>query len=152
KDPDLMPPIPGLADKKNCREWEPGVPIDLKRIRDKDQRYWDLYRGTPKAFLMLRTGQQIWNNRFGNLTAVRFPMTASASSPPARPGADRSREVPTGAIESRLKQAINPATLGLFFLPVREQALTASSQSLDFGQLFLAFSLFLIVAALLLTA
>src|SRR5207237_1954646 len=42
-DPALMPEIPGLSDKKNCRDWEPGVPIDLKRIRDKDQAYWDAY-------------------------------------------------------------------------------------------------------------
>ena len=56
------------------------------------------------------------------------------------------------AIEGPLRQAINPASLGLFFVPVREQALAASSQSLDFGQLFLGFSLFLIVAAILLTA
>ena len=134
-DPDLMPPIPGLADKKDCRDWEPGVPIDLKKIRDKDQKYWSLYKGTPKAFITLEAGQKIWNNRFGDLTAVRFPLA----------GASRT------AIESRLKQAINPASLGLFFIPARDQALAASSPSFDFGQLFLGFSLFLIVAAILLT-
>src|SRR5262249_28583983 len=72
-DPALMPDIPGLTDKKNCRDWEPGVPIDLKKIRDKDQGYWDKYRGAPKAFITLAAGQRIWNNRFGNLTAVRYP-------------------------------------------------------------------------------
>src|SRR5205085_1268906 len=130
-DPDLMPPIPGLADKKDCRDWEPGVPIDLKKIRDKDQSYWSHYRGTPKAFLMLEAGQKIWNNRFGDLTAIRFPLQGDSRA----------------AIESHLRQAINPASLGLFFTPAREQALAASSPSFDFGQLFLGFSLFLIVAA-----
>jgi hypothetical protein len=38
------------------------------------------------------------------------------------------------------------------FTPVREQALGASAASVDFGMLFLGFSIFLIVAALLLTA
>src|SRR5262249_38458460 len=112
------------------------VPIDLNRIRDRDQRYWSLYRGTPKAFLTLRAGQRIWSNRFGDLTAVRFPLAGQSRA----------------AIESRLRQAINPASVGLFFVPAREQALAASSQSLDFGQLFLGFSFFLIVAAILLTA
>jgi ABC-type antimicrobial peptide transport system permease subunit len=134
RDPGLMPPIPGLADKKDCREWEPGVPIDLQKIRDKDQAYWAAYRGTPKAFLTLRAGQRIWDNRFGNLTAVRYP------------GAARME------VQSQLRQAINPAAMGLFFLSVRESALLASGASMDFGQLFLGFSLFLIVAALLLTA
>ena len=136
-DRDLMPDIPGLSDKKNCREWEPGIPVDLKKLRDKDQAYWDAYRGTPKAFITLRAGQRIWNNRFGNLTAVRY------SSGGVNGAAN---------VEACLRQALNPASQGLFFSPVRERALAASSDSLDFGQLFLGFSFFLIIAALLLTA
>jgi ABC-type antimicrobial peptide transport system permease subunit len=135
-DPDLMPNIPGLSDKKDCREWEPGVPVDLDRIRDKDQAYWDAYRGTPKAFLTLRTGQSIWSNRFGDLTAVRYPSAVPGEFP---------------RIAACVRQALNPASLGLFFIPLRERALAASTPSLDFGQLFLAFSFFLIIAALLLT-
>jgi putative ABC transport system permease protein len=135
-DPELMPTFPGLAGKKDCRDWEPGVPIDLSRIRDKDEQYWDTYRGVPKAFITLRAGQRIWNNRFGNLTAVRYPLGKHS---PAE-------------IEARIRQALNPASLGLFFVPVREQALSASQQGLDFGQLFLGFSFFLIAAALLLAA
>ncbi len=137
RDPALMPDIPGLSDKKDCRDWEPGVPVDLDRIRDKDQKYWDVYRGTPKVFLTLAAGQRIWNNRFGDLTAVRY-----ASPTP------ESRKV----VETCLRQALNPASQGLFFMPIRERAARASAESLDFGQLFLGFSLFLIVAALLLAA
>jgi ABC-type antimicrobial peptide transport system permease subunit len=136
-DPDLMPNIPGLADKKDCREWEPGVPIDLNKLRDKDQDYWSRYRGTPKAFIKLSRGQIMWDNRFGNLTAVRYPIAG---------------EHTRSQIEATLRQTINPAALGLFFTSTRQQAMAASSQSLDFGQLFLGFSFFLIVAALLLTA
>lgn len=135
-DRDFMPNIPGLTDKKNCRDWEPGVPIDLKKIRDKDQEYWTKYRGAPKAFISLAAGRKIWNNRFGDLTAVRYP---------------------TGAVDiagtgACIRQALSPGSLGLFFAPVRERALAASSNSMDFGQLFLGFSFFLIIAALLLTA
>ncbi len=135
-DPSLMPNIPGLTDKKNCRDWEPGVPIDLNRIRDKDQRYWDQYRGAPKAFISLAAGRKIWNNRFGSLTAVRFPGAGATKA----------------GVEACLRQALSPGSLGLFFSPVRERALAAGSNSMDFGQLFLGFSFFLIVAALLLTA
>lgn len=135
-DPDLMPPFPGVADAENCRDWEPGVPVDLKRIRDKDEAYWDQYRGTPKAFVTLAAGQAMWHNRFGNLTALRYPLGVQ----------------PAAAIDACIRQALKPASLGLFFVPVREQALAASSQALDFGQLFLGFSFFLIVAALLLMA
>lgn len=136
-DPALMPDIPGLSDKKDCRDWEPGVPIDLEKIRDKDQSYWSAHRGTPKGFITLAAGQRIWQNRFGDLTAVRY----AAAGPDARQ-----------KVSASLRQAVNPGTLGVFFTPVRQQAAAASSQSMDFGQLFLGLSLFLIVAALLLTA
>ncbi len=135
-DADLMPPIPGLSDKKNCREWEPGVPVKLERLRDKDQDYWAKHRGTPKAFITLRAGQRLWNNRFGNLTAVRYSADGVSKE----------------SVELCLKQALNPALIGLFFSPVRAQALAAAGSGMDFGLLFIGFSMFLIAAALLLTA
>ncbi|MHC4568115.1 MAG: hypothetical protein ACYTE3_20425, partial [Planctomycetota bacterium] len=73
-DPELMPDFPGLADADNCRDWEPGIEIDLDKIREKDETYWDDYRGTPKAFITLAAGQAMWANRYGNLTAIRYAL------------------------------------------------------------------------------
>ena len=56
------------------------------------------------------------------------------------------------AVRKSLREKLDPASLGLAFQPVRAQALAASSQSQDFGQLFLGFSFFLIFAALILVA
>ncbi len=126
KDESWTPSFPGLADADNCRDWEPGIPIHLDRIRPKDEEYWKRYRDTPKAFVSLAAGQKLWANRFGNLTAVRFPATVN--------------------VEEKLK--LEPPA----FAPVRALALRASEESQDFGQLFIGFSFFLIVAALLLTA
>ena len=47
---------------------------------------------------------------------------------------------------------MQPEDIGLRFEPVRAQALKAAAQAQDFGQLFLGFSIFLVVAALLLMA
>jgi ABC-type antimicrobial peptide transport system permease subunit len=135
-DKNLMPFIPGLSDKKNCRDWEPGIPIDLTLIRNKDQAYWDKYQGTPKAYISLKSGQSLWDNRFGNLTSVRYPYGMKT----------------TEGVEACIQQALNPASLGVFFLPVKEGGLQASTNALDFGLLFIGFSLFLIVSSLLLTA
>jgi ABC-type antimicrobial peptide transport system permease subunit len=132
-DPDLMPDFPGLAEVKSCRDWKPGIPLDLKKIRDKDQKYWEEYRGTPKAFVTLAAGQKMWANRWGDLTALRFY------------GMGRARDAET------LLMKMEPASLGLYFQPVREQALAASGQAIDFGQLFLGLSIFLVAAALILT-
>ena len=45
---------------------------------------------------------------------------------------------------------IDPASLGLYFQPVRTHGIRASDEGTDFGQLFLGFSIFLIAAALVL--
>jgi ABC-type antimicrobial peptide transport system permease subunit len=132
----LMPDFPGLAQAENCRDWDAGFPIDLNRIRPKDQKYWEDHRGTPKAFISLAAGQTLWTNRFGSLTAVRY------SAPPAS----------VASVEASLRERLDPAAVGLAFQPARAQALQASTQGQDFGQLFLGFSFFLIFAALLLMA
>ncbi len=133
-DRDLLPNFPGLADQENCRDWNPGMPIDLGAIRDKDEEYWDDYRGTPKAFVTLQAARRMWANRFGDLTAVRF------------------REKSPEEVEKGLTAALEPEDLGLTFRGVRKEGLLASSQSVNFAELFLGLSFFVIVAALLLTS
>ena len=132
-DRDLMPDFPGLSGEQNCRDWHPGIPIDLDKIRKKDEEYWDNYQGTPKAFVTINAAQRMWRNRFGDLTAVRFV------------GLEK-RE-----IEKKLVGELDPASFGFVFREVREEGLRASVESVDFGQLFLGLSFFIIVAALLLT-
>jgi putative ABC transport system permease protein len=132
----LMPEFPGLAKAESSRDWDAGFPIQLNRIRDKDEKYWHDHRGTPKAFVTLAAGRRIWANRFGDCTALRFPRD----------------ELPLETVRARIREALDPASVGLSFQPVREQALAASSNATDFGQLFIGFSFFLISAALLLMA
>jgi putative ABC transport system permease protein len=131
----LMPPFHGLAEVDNCRDWNPGIPIDLDRIRPKDQEYWDRFRGTPKAFVTLGAAQQMWMNRFGRLTAIRFTDSPHTEA----------------ELAGRIMDRLDPAALGLLFEPVLQQGLEAGRGAVDFGQLFLGLSIFLIIAALLLT-
>jgi len=133
-DENLLPDFPGIADEENCRDWEPGIPVDLDRIRDKDEEYWDDYRGTPKAFVTLDAARDMWSNRFGDATAVRFTGITQAE------------------IEQHLTESINPASLGFVFRNVQSEGLQASSQSVSFSELFLGLSFFIIIAALLLTS
>jgi putative ABC transport system permease protein len=133
-DPDLMPDFPGLADVDNCRDWDSSIPIDLDKIRQKDEEYWDKYRGAPKAFITLQAGRKMWANRYGNLTGVRYPMGA-ISAP---------------NLAENLLKTVNPASIGLFFQPVRQSGIKAGGGSTDFGSLFLGLSMFLIIAALIL--
>jgi len=133
-DPNLMPDFPGLADAENCRDWDPGIAIDLDKIRQRDEDYWQEYRGTPKAFVALKAGQKMWANRYGNLTAVRYPLSSGSEE----------------NIAGRLLKKVDPASVGLFFQSVRARGIKAGDQGTDFGQLFLGLSMFLIIAALIL--
>jgi ABC-type antimicrobial peptide transport system permease subunit len=136
----LMPEFPGLAKAESTHDWDAGFPL-VYPIRDKDEAYWKTYRGTPKAFVTLAAGQAMWTNRFGALTAVRYEVPTSTLAMTCRE-----------AVYRNLLANLQPEELGLRFEPVRAQALKAADQAQDFGQLFLGFSIFLVVAALLLMA
>lgn len=132
----LMPDFPGIAKAEKTENWDAGFAIDMQKIRPKDEQYWKQYRGTPKAFVTLAAGQRMWGNRFGDVTAIRFSTSQTSE----------------GSIEKDLASGLDPAAIGLTFQPVRERALAASGEAEDFGGLFIGFSFFLIVAALILLA
>ena len=135
-DKDLMPNLPGMSDAGHCREWEAGVPIRLGSIRDKDEAYWNQYKGTPKAFISLNKAHQLWANRFGNYTAIRINENFFSEK--------EVREV--------FAASVKPENLGIMVTSVRENGLKAARNGVDFSQLFLGLSFFLLVAALILTA
>ncbi len=134
-DPDLTPEFPGITDKLSIAEWDPPFPYDNKRVKPRDDRYWREYRTTPKAYVTLKRGQELWGSRFGKLTSVRLA--------PADEGQ-------AAAFAGKLLEHLNPEDGGLVFDPVRPRALQASAGGNDFGGLFLGFSFFLIASALLL--
>lgn len=133
-DRSLMPEFPGIAKAEKTENWDAGFALDMKRIRPKDEQYWKDHRGTPKAFVALKTGESLWGSRFGADTAVRFPAGVSEA-----------------AAQAAILGRIDPAQLGLAFLPVRELGVAAVAQAEDFGGLFLGFSFFLMAAAVVLT-
>ncbi len=134
-----MPDFPNVPDGDSFGKWKPGFDFDATRIRKKDEEYWKKYRGTPKAFVTLKTGQELWGNRWGNLTSIRYP---------AGPG--ESGRVTREQVE-RIAAFIDPAALGFRTVNLREQALAATNAPVDFGELFVYFSFFLIAAAAVLT-
>lgn len=137
----LMPEFPGLAKAESTRDWDAGFEL-VHTIRDEDEAYWKQWRGTPKAFVSLRTGQRLWANRFGDLTAVRW-------IPDDGVGAPTVVEALTRDLNQRL---LKPGDVGLVWRSMSGAAQRGATGGQDFGGLFLGFSFFLIVSALLLTA
>jgi ABC-type antimicrobial peptide transport system permease subunit len=130
------PEFPGVSDVDNCRDWEPGIPMDMKAIRDKDEKYWDDYKGTPKGFISLAAGQKLWKNRFGAHTAIRFPDS----------GQDEA------ALKQEIVSKLQLSDIGLVVRNFKADADAAAKGSVDFGGLFIGLSLFLIAAALIFAA
>lgn len=135
-DGDLMPHLPGLSDAGHCREWEAGVPIELDKIRQKDEDYWEKYKGIPKAFISPVLAQKIWANRFGNYTAIRVPSDVFSDEDFGR----------------LFSMNIEPADIGFAVQSVREDGLQAARGGVDFSELFLGLSFFLLIAAIILSA
>ena len=135
-DPTRVPYLPGLSDAGHCREWEAGVPIDLDAIRDKDKKYWNDYKGTPKAFVSHSKALEMWSNRFGNNTAVRFPAKSFNKE----------------KYNQLFANEINPSDLGISVEPIREQGLYAAQNGTDFSGLFIGMSFFILIASIVLTS
>jgi hypothetical protein len=74
----LAPDIPGITQANSMSSWDPPFPLDLSRIRPKDEEYWNLHRATPKAFISLAKGQELWASRYGKLTGVRISLSGPA--------------------------------------------------------------------------
>lgn len=139
-DRELVPEYPGITESEDMAEWDPPFPIDLDRVRKEDEDYWHQYRATPKAFIQLSTAQNLWQTRFGKLTSIRVES----------PGNQLTTETVNNYSEN-LRKALDPALIGFQVVPVRDQGQAASRGATDFGEYFLYFSFFLVVAALMLT-
>lgn len=126
-DQTLTPEYPGISDAADMTSWDPPFPVDLKRVRPKDEDYWDRYRAAPKAVISIADGQRMWGSRYGNVSSFRLSDGAAVSA-----------------------QAIGPAAAGFSARHVRNEAAAAAQGTTDFGEYFLYFSFFLVVSALLL--
>jgi len=170
-DKELIPNLPGMTDAGNCRDWNTGVPIDLKKIRKKDEDYWKQWKGTPKAFIAISKGIELWQNRFGTYTAVRIAAilnkTKQSSIIQKQTKNPTSRETTEALLQSStiqshaynptlnetttvLKQFIDPVALGFSIDPVRENGTKAAQNGVDFSQLFSGLSFFILVAGIVL--
>lgn len=123
----LAPLVEGFTDEAAIADWNPPFPFDAKRIRKKDEDYWDRYRAAPKAIVPLEIGRKLWGGRFGTVTTFLR------------------REAPSAG-------DLTPQLYGMNLLPVKAMGLAASAGTTPFSVLFLSFSFFIIASALMLVA
>src|SRR5262249_47567023 len=108
--------------------------------------YWKEFRTTPKAYINLAKGKQLWASRFGELTSVRLALPGSLDS-----SANEKFEAAARRYRAALQKRLGPAGGGVVVSArARQRPLQAGRGGRRFGWLFVGFSSFLIVSALLL--
>lgn len=146
-DQDLTPYVEGMTDVESFEDVDQPFEMDMDRLTERDSDYWDLRRATPKAFVSLENAEELWKSRYGRYTSIRIGPGA---------GADRFDETQLADVTDRLSfeisRQLNPPELGLKFRPVLAEGLAAAAGANDFTMLFIGFSFFLILSAIILAS
>jgi ABC-type lipoprotein release transport system permease subunit len=140
-DRELTPEYPGISGTESLSDWDPPFPLDLALVRPQDEDYWKQFRTTPKAFIPLARGQELWQTRYGKLTSLRLYPEKENALDAARAGFERT-----------LRGRVDPLAANFSLYAARAEGLRASRGATDFGEYFLYFSFFLVVSALMLAA
>ncbi|MBL8815147.1 MAG: ABC transporter permease [Planctomyces sp.] len=142
-DQDLTPFVDGVTNVASFSDWDQPFEMEMDRITARDDEYWEQHRATPKAFVSAETAQRLWQSRFGKYTSIRI------ASPGVALPEERLLDL-SERLEFEIQSTLKPERLGFYYRPVRAEGLQASVGANDFTQLFLAFSFFLILSAIVL--
>lgn len=141
-DSGLTPFVEGVTDVDDFGDIRQPFEMDMDRLTDRDDDYWEKYQAAPKAFLSLENAAEIWKSRYGKYTSIRVAGTTE----------DSDLEDLKANLQTQIQQNLKPEKLGLAFRPVRAQGLQAAVGANNFTQLFLGFSFFLILSAIILAS
>lgn len=144
-DRDLTPFVDGVTNVESFGDWDQPFEMEMNRITERDDEYWEQYRATPKAFVSIRTAERFWSSRFGHYTSIRVAADGTRLTP------DRLTLL-SERLQTEIRPLLDPQRLGLMIRPLRVEGLLASEGANDFTQLFVGFSFFLILSAILLAA
>nr|WP_145061458.1 ABC transporter permease [Adhaeretor mobilis] len=135
-DPLLTPELPGVTDQDSINDWD--LPFELvEKIENEDENYWKEHRTTPKAFVSHSLAAKLWATRWGTESVLRVVLP---------------EDISVQEFSDRLADGIDPSTLGMSVVGIKEQALQAASGTTPFDGLFLGFSCFIMASAVLLIA
>lgn len=146
-DRSLTPFVEGVTDVEEFGDIRQPFEMDMARLTERDDDYWKERRATPKAFVSLQTAEQLWQSRYGVYTSIRLDPGESAAAL-----SEDQRNDLVSRVETEIRERLNPARLGMMFRPVRQEGLAAAVGANDFTQLFIGFSFFLILSAIILAS
>lgn len=135
----LTPDMEGITDADTFGDWKQPFPMKLDQVTERDEAYWEKYKATPKAFVGLEPAQTMWNSRYGSVTSLRVSSLS-----------DKSLKETTTRFGNTLLKNIDVFKTGLMVQPVKFAGLAAASGTMDFSILFVSFSFFIILSAVIL--
>lgn len=116
--------FPGLSGVSKCTDWESDLPIDMSRISKEDEAYWEHFRQLPKALVSYDAMVADWSGPFGVATKA--------------------------VVRHEQLNNLSYSDFGVSIVHPREDAILAAQNGTDFGSLFLALGIFIMIAAILL--
>lgn len=129
----LSTDFPGIADSRNCRDWDPGIALEYSSIRPKDEEFWRKYRNAPKAIIPYSVAVKIWGSPSETATTCRlYPC----------------KSIPE--VFSKIMNNLPAADLNLGWQPVRKYGILATGGAINFGSLFLGLSIVIIFSVVVL--
>lgn len=143
----LTPHVEGITDVESFSDVDQPFEMDMDRLTSRDDEYWDLRKATPKAFVSLATAEELWKSRYGQYTSIRIAAATGETTP-----SEAQFESLINRLQFEIPQRLEPAALGLAFRPVLAEGLQAAVGANDFTQLFIGFSFFLILSAIILAS
>lgn len=150
-DRDLTPFVDGITNVESFGDWDQPFDMDMDRITTRDDDYWEEFRATPKAFVSLAAAEELWTSRYGRYTSVRIALPAVSQQADPQ-DVQKQQTALRQRLEDQIRRELQPARMGLLFQPVLAMGLKASVGANDFTGLFIGFSFFLILSAIILAS
>jgi len=136
-DSGLVPTFEGITDAKRIGDWQPPFPVDLKKVTQRDEAYWDKYKAIPKAFLHPDDLQTMWSAGTDMITPWVTGVFVSVNA-----GKNLDSESQTFQNLVARNQTNPPGQV----MPLRQMALRSAQGSTDLAGVFFGLGMLLIYA------
>jgi ABC-type lipoprotein release transport system permease subunit len=141
-DEEIMPPFPGIKGTDSCNDWDPPMDSYDRDLMDwEDLTYWQLYHGTPKAYITLDKAKELWTNDLGNLTTVKL-----------KPSSGTNTSQLVQHVNDQFNLSIGHRDAGLSVGKIKEDSVNSASGVMILTETFIAFGAVVIIAGMVLIA
>jgi len=139
-DEEIMPPFPGIKGTDSCEDWDPPMESYNRGLMDwEDLDYWQMYHGTPKAYITLKKAKELWTNDLGNITTIKV-----------KPAVGTNTSQLAVHLEEQLDSAIDHGDAGISISAIKQDSVGSAEGVQILTETFIAFGAVVILAGMVL--